>query len=257
MKKEEILKIAKELIYLSWTYDAKQNKENKDDILKKLDWYINELKNNDTKFANTILEFVEDIKWDILSWRKLNIDNLKSDEYLENYFITKNEVIIYNNLILKNDYREFFDEIYKKEKDIKKIKENIKNIKINFYKNLKKISSKNIAKNLLIFTLFRRDLPSSAIRRLYESLDNFWDLSVELDIIKQIQIDYNIFLNSIISHWKEFYSKNTFNTNFLHYKISQDWNIEIKDNFTDASKWFFRSWNPRYEYKNLLWNIKR
>jgi hypothetical protein len=257
MKKEEILKIAKELIYLSWTYDAKQNKESKETILKKLDEHINNLKNNDTKFANTVLEFVEDIKWDILAWRKLNIDNLKSDEYLENYFITKNEVIIYNNLITKQDYRIFFDEIFKKDKDIKILKESINNIKINFYRNLKKINSKNISKNLLIFTLFRRDLPSSAIKRLKESLNNFWELSVEIEIVNKMEIDYNIFLNEIISYWKDFYSKNNFNVNFLHYKISQDWNIEIKDNFTDASKWFFRSWNPRYEYKNLLSNIKK
>lgn len=257
MLKKEVLQIAKELMYIAGTYDIKTKPAEKEKLLKKITTYENKVKNSKTSYTSIVLGFIEDIKWDILAGREINIDNSKSDEYIESYFQTKNEVSLINNLILLKEYKEIFNILYSDKKNIKVIKNNIQKIVKNFTIKLDNINSKNIAKNLLIFTLFKRNKPSSALYRLSLILVNFEELNNEYNLIQDLTKQYNEKMSEIELFWREFLNKNIFNTNFLLYKTDNLWNVEIGDKYTDSSKSLYRTWNAIFEYKILLSNIKK
>jgi len=255
MKKLDNIKIAKELIFLAGTYNAKKKKEDKQLILDKIAGFKKEI-NMDEKNYTTVLSFIEDIQNDLLYWREINIDKSSSDEYIENYFITKNEIDIYNNLILLKQYREVFDILQAKDRDFEKVRNHINEINLNFNKSLKELNSKNIAKNLLIFTIFTRNLPTEAFARLHAILAKFTMLKEEKKIITTMSKNYNAFIRQIVSDWMEFFKTKTYNYNFLHYKFN--WTeLEVKDTITNASKIWYRSGNPDYEYQKILSNITK
>ena len=67
---------------------------------------------------------------------------------------------------------------------------------------------------------------------------------------------YNAFIRQIVSDWMEFFKTKTYNYNFLHYKFN--WTeLEVKDTITNASKIWYRSGNPDYEYQKILSNITK
>ena len=255
MKKIDNLKIAKELIFLAWTYNTKKKKEDSKIIIEKIESYKKDIDTTE-KNHKTILNFIEDIKNDLLSWKEINLDSSSSDEYIENYFITKNEIDIYNNLILLKQYREVFDILQTKDRDFEKVRNLISEINLNFNKSLKELNSKNIAKNLLIFTIFTRNLPTEAFSRLHSVLAKFTMLKEEKKIVSTMSKSYNAFIRQIVSDWMKFFKTKTYNYNFLHYKFN--WTeIEIKDTVTNASKIWYRSGNPDYEYQKILSNITK
>gem|GEM_PF-6290221 len=65
MKKLDNIKIAKELIFLAGTYNAKKKKEDKQLILDKIAGFKKEI-NMDEKNYTTVLSFIEDIQNDLL-----------------------------------------------------------------------------------------------------------------------------------------------------------------------------------------------
>ena len=162
----KIIQIWKEVIYLAAKYTNYSEKEKKN-ILSKFDEYKKEIWTNDDKYSNTILWFIQDLESDIQENRKLQIDSIMHDDYLENYFVTKREINHYNNLLNSNIYREIFDEFYwDKNKD--KILELAKKLSLNFEEEYKKINSKDIAKNLLMFSYFDKKIISEWLKNLYK-----------------------------------------------------------------------------------------
>lgn len=241
MKKEKIIEIWKKLIHLAWTNSKWIRNDKK--LLEQIESYESELGWDKTKYSNVILWFIKDLKSDLLAWRELNIDSIDSDEYLENYFITKNEVQIFNNLIPKKEYRLLFDKKTKNHNEIYQI------IEKQFLKQLKSLNSKNIAKNLLIFTLFNKDKPLDWLSRI-----KLISSKINLDIAKinKLIILYKNFIKQVYVDWVTFYKKEQFNYKFI--KFSWD-NIDSKSK--DASKVWFRSWNANFEFKQLLIRLKK
>lgn len=241
MKKEEIIKIWKEVILLVVKYNNSKTKKSKEDIIKTLDKYENNLEKDKTKYANIVLEFVIDIKNDLIAWRKLNIDNSNSDEYLENYFITQNEISIFNKLILKKEYYLLF------EKEVKNYDKLFEDINNNFINNFKKLSYKNIAKNLLVFTLFNRIKPLDALYRMDVLFSS--KLKNEKLVLKNRELinTYLSFIEQVYKAWIIYYKNGKYNYKFI--KFSWD---ELDSITSDASKVNFRTWNPKFEYRELL-----
>ncbi len=255
MNNNDILKIGKEIIFFAATYEYNKEKIDYKETLEKIKKYKLKL-NNDDKYSKIVLWFLNDIEDDIISGRKINIDSSKSDNYLENYFLTKNEINIYNNLILKDKYREFFDILQKDNIDLEKVKKIIIEINNNFLKTINQLDSKIIAKNLLIFTLFTRNIPSEAFIRLDAIISKFSELKEEKKKLSTMSKKYNLFLKQVVSDWINFYKSKTYNYNFLNYKFIS-WELEINNNSSDASKIWFRSGNPDYEYKKILFSITK
>jgi len=247
MKKQEILDIAKELILISAKYFWKITEENKKKLFNKFDEYEKKLEKDNTKYSKTILEFVLDLKNDLLSGRKLNIDKISSDEYLENYLITKNELKIYNSLIDLKIYREIFDGLNTKNYNNKKIDELLEKFIKNFLKNSKKLNSKIIAQNILIFTSFDRIIASKYLKNLYLFLNENSQKQKILDLIN--------FENRKIFKVKQysikFYQKNNFNYKYLGFK-NINWKTILSEKIVDCSKIEERTWLAKYEYKKLL-----
>ncbi|MDD3144624.1 MAG: hypothetical protein PHV23_00775 [Candidatus Gracilibacteria bacterium] len=255
MENNDTLKIGKEIIFFAATYEYNKNKINLKEALEKIKKYKSKL-NNDDKYSKTVLGFLNDIEDDIVSGRKINIDLSKSDDYLENYFLTKNEINIYNNLILKDKYREIFDILQSNNIDFEKVKKCIIKINNKFLNTINQLDSKIIAKNLLIFTLFTRNLPSEAFVRLDTIISKFSELKEEKKKLSTMSKKYNLFLKQVVSDGINFYNSKTYNYNFLNYKFVSG-ELEINNNSSDASKVGFRSGNPDYEYKKLLFSITK
>ena len=250
MKKQEILDIAKELVLITAKFSWKITEENKKKLLKKFDEYEEKLEKDNTKYSKTILEFVLDLKDDLLSGRKLNIDKISSDEYLENYLITKNELKFYNSLIDLKIYREIFDELNKKNYDNKKIDELLEKFIKNFLGNYKKLNSKIIAQNLLIFTSFDRIIASKYLKNLYLFLKENSQKQKILELINM----WNKKILEVKKHSIEFYEKNNFNYKYLGFK-NINWKTILSEKIVDCSKIWERTWFAKYEYKKIIKNI--
>ena len=249
MNKQEITDIAKDLIYIAWTANTVKKKSEKDELIKKFNKYEKDLLKNKTKYSEMILVFLMDLKWDLEDWRILNIDKLKTDEYLENYLFIKNEVIIFNKLILKTSYRLIFDELANKKSNNEVINIELLKIEKNFVKTLKLLDYKIISKNLLIFTIFQRKIANIWLNNLYKSLQS---PKQKQQILWLLEI-YRTFTNKIKVYWIELYKKDDFNYKYLKFsKNSIDWNIDISAKVSNSSKSWFRTWKPKYEYKQLL-----
>jgi ribosomal protein L22 len=188
MTKQEILDIAKELILITAKYKKNINESKKQKLLNVFSKYENKLKKEETKYAQTILSFVVDLKNDLISGKKLNIDKISTDEYLENYLLTKNELMIYNSLILKESYRKIFDELNKEKKDTKIIEKNLEKLIKNFINNSKKLNTKIIAQNLLIFTSFERTIAKKYLINLYNHLTDINHKRMIFSLIEQYNI---------------------------------------------------------------------
>ncbi len=247
MKRKEILDIAKELILITVKYRKIKNTKDKEKILNIFSNYESKLKNNKTKYAEIILGFLLDLKDDLKSWRELNIDNSSSDEYLENYLLTKNELKIYNNLIIKDSYKIIFDELNKKKFNNKLIDKNLDLIIKNFIKNLKLLNLKLIAKNLLIFTYFERQIAKDYLINLYL----FLKTPNQKRKINDLIVLYNEKIKEIKSYAINYYIKNDFNYKYLWFK-NVDWKTILHNNIVDTSKTRERTGFYKYEYKKII-----
>lgn len=248
MNKEQLIKLTKELIFIAATYD-KEDKSELSNVSKKLEAYKQKINSNE-KYSQVAISFIDDIVDDIKNNREIRLDNTKSDDYLENYFITKNEVDLYNNLIKIDLYNKIINE-----KDINEFKKSIRLLNKNYFENIKKINTTNIAKNLLIFTLFKRNIVTDLLKRIYNIVEKNNSLYEEKKIISNISKNYKKFLKEIYNIANTCLKSRKFNTYFLEYKIN-NWNLELKDSYTDASKVWIRNWNSLFEYWLIIENIK-
>jgi len=230
------------LIIISAKYRNIWEKNLKEKILQKFNNYENQLKKDNTKYSKTILEFVLDLKWDLENNRELNIDKLNTDEYLENYLLVKDELNIYNSLINQDIYRKIFDKINEK-KDISDL---FLKFQKQYYQNLKKLNTKIIAKNLLIFTCFKRSITKKYLMNLY--LFTSWE---NKEVIKKMILDWNFQISEIKKLAINYYKKNNFNYKYIWFQ-NINWKSILNDKIIDCSKFKERTWKPRYEYKKLI-----
>ncbi len=248
MKKQEILDIAKELILIAWKYNKVPTKSEKTKLLNIFSKYEDKLLKNKTKYSEVIFWFLLDLKSDLENNRILNIDNLNTDEYLENYLLTKNELKIYNSLILESSYRKIFNELNKNQKqDLKIITRELDKFSKNFITNTKKLNTKVIAKNLLIFTCFERKIIKKYLINLYHYLKNNKQKRIVLELIKE----WNIILADVKKYSINYYKKWNFNYKYIWFK-NIDWKSVLNDKIIDCSKYWERTWFQEKEYLKLI-----
>ena len=157
--------------------------------------------------------FIEDLESDIQAGRKLEIDSIEHDNYLENYFVTQRELNHYNNLLNSNIYREIFDEFYKN-RNPEKIWELTQKLTQNFIQEYKKLYPENIAKNLLIFSHFDKKIISEWLKNLYKIftlLPNNSELFIELRKINSL---YYQLIQEVYTQWVQMYHAKKYNVYF-------------------------------------------
>ncbi len=252
MTKTEIINIGRDLILKAGLL-KKPTDTQKQQFLKLLNNYEKQLENEDNKYVEVILGFIHDIRGDIEEGREINIDTIKDDEYVENYFIIKHELDNFNNLINEDVYEDIFDELRKKSYEKKDIAQLVKKLETQFRAHFKQLSSKNIAKNLLIFTLFERKLPMPALKRLHTFLIWHNDLWEEANVINELKRDYTDFLTATYVDSKDCYKKITMNYKFIRYTHDETTKqMKMWLSIEDACKWELRSGNAKFEYWEIL-----
>lgn len=250
----KIIEIWKEIIYLSAKY-SNYTETDKKKLLKKFSEYKVILSKDNTKYSNTINEFLIDLEADLSADRKLQIDKIDHDDYLENYFISQREVNHYNSLIDEKLYNKIF-EVINTTKDLDKINKQLIKLENNFSKQIKQISSENISKNLLIFTLFEKKLVSKALKNLSNFLITIPNSDLQLQLIHKLISQHNKLIQQIYLQWVEFYKNKSYNIYYMKF-LSEIINWEKVKNLKkyNSVQMNFRTWNPQYEYRKLLKKI--
>jgi hypothetical protein len=251
----KIIEIWKEIIYIAGKYSIYSDQE-KDQILDKFKKYKKILNKDLSKYSYTVLDFILDLEWDIKSGRKLHIDNVDHDDFLENYFVTQREISHYNNLIDEDLFIDIFEEV-RWNKNIQVIESKIKLLEIIFTKEIQLISHENIAKNLMIFTLFERKIAAKALKRLYSFLMMIpWNEESSIILRKMIS-SYYILIQEVYKSWIKYFYENNYNVYYMRF-LSEIVNWEKIKTLKkyNASQLDFRTWNPKYEYKVLLKKLR-
>lgn len=232
------------------------NKNNKKILIEKINKLEIDLKTSKWKYKDVALSFINDVREDIKEWREINIDKIKNDEYIENYFITKLQININNSLILENEYNIILNEFLNKNKpNLKIIKNSTKKMYSHFIKINKKVDIKIIAQNLLIFTTFERKKPYSALYRLWLLFKDITELENEYRKINSLIFLNNKKIAEIKKYWLYILNKKSYNYHYIAFNKSGE-NYNVSENIVDTSKAKYRSGNPKFEYSNLLKNIK-
>lgn len=248
---EKILDIWKQVVYLAAKYSNYSDKE-KDRLIDKFWEYREVLWEWNCKYSRTVLWFIQDLESDIYAWRKLEIDDIQHDNYLENYFISKRELSHYNKLIDKNIYRKIFDE-FNSSRNLDIIEKLTKQLVKNFVSEYKNLSPENIAKNLLIFSNFDKKVIWDWLKNLYKVftlLPNNKELFIELRKINSL---YYQLIQEVYTFWVDKYHKKDFN---VFYATFTKQNNSSKLEKIDASKQSYRTGNPDYEYRQLLLKLR-
>lgn len=248
---EKILDIWKQVVYLAAKY-SNYSDEEKEKLIDKFWKYREAIWEWNCKYSRTVLWFIQDLELDINAWRKLEIDDIQHDNYLENYFISKRELLHYNKLIDKNIYRKIFDE-FNSSRNLDTIEKLTKQLVKNFISEYKNLSPENIAKNLLIFSNFDKKVISDWLKNLYKVftlLPNNKELFIELRKINSL---YYQLIQQVYTSWVDKYHKKDFN---IFYATFTKQNNSSKLEKIDASKQSYRTGNPDYEYRQLLLKLR-
>lgn len=248
---EKILDIWKQVVYLAAKY-SNYSDEEKEKLIDKFWKYREAIWEWNCKYSRTVLWFIQDLESDINAWRKLEIDDIQHDNYLENYFISKRELSHYNKLIDKNIYRKIFDE-FNSSRNLDTIEKLTKQLVKNFISEYKNLSPENIAKNLLIFSNFDKKVISDWLKNLYKVftlLPNNKELFIELRKINSL---YYQLIQEVYTSWVDKYHKKDFN---IFYATFTKQNNSSKLEKIDASKQSYRTGNPDYEYRQLLLKLR-
>lgn len=251
----KIIEIWKEVIYIAAKFSNYTESE-KQQIIKHLSSAKEKLNNSESEYAKTILWFIYDLENDLENNRKLQIDTIKHDDYLENYFVTKKELSHYNKLIDEDLYIEVFEKI-NNNSDIETINNLVIKIEKHFQSEIKNISAENIAKNLLIFTLYERKITSFALKRLYNFLLNIPQSKESLIRIRSMISLYYTLVQEVLMFSIQCYNKKNYNNFYMRFvtQKSANWKIKQLKSF-NASQQNYRTWNHDYEYKYLLKKLR-
>jgi hypothetical protein len=250
----KIIEIWKEIIYLSAKY-SNYTEEEKNKLLVKFNEYKIILSKGNSKYSDTVNDFLIDLESDLTAGRKLQIDKIDHDDYLENYFISQREINHYNSLIDEKLYNKIFEEI-NTQKDLEKITKYLLKLEKNFSKQIKLISSENISKNLLIFSLFEKKLVSNALKNLSSFTLTIPNSKLQLQLIHKLIHQHNNLIQKIYLKWIENYRSKTFNVFYMKFEseIINGEKIKNLKKYNSVQR-NFRTWNPEYEYKKILKKI--
>lgn len=250
----KIIEIWKEIIYLSAKY-SNYNEVEKKQLLKKFSEYKKILSKDDSKYSDTINDFLIDLESDLEAGRKLQIDKINHDDYLENYFIAQREINHYNLLINEELYNKIFEEI-NTNKDLNKITKYLIKLEKQFTKQIILLSSEKISKNLLIFSLFEKKLVSKALKNLSSFLTTIPNSKLQLQLVHRLIHQHNNLIQKIYTNWIENYRSKTYNVFYMKFESEIiDWNKVKNLKKYNSVQMNFRTWNPEYEYKKLLKKI--
>lgn len=250
MTQAEIINIWRDLILKAWLLGTPTPKQ-KEKFLKLLNFYEAKLTGDSSQYKSIILWFIKDIRWDIEMWRQINIDNIQDDEYVTNYFITKYELDNFNKLIDAESFKNIFTELQKKNYNKEKVVDAVQKIDAQFRVHFKKLSKKNISKNLLIFTQFERTLPIPALNRLIEFISHHDSLQNEILIINRLERIYKDFLRNFYKECLICLKSKKINSKFIRFS-QRDWRLSLHLECEDASSFWLRSGDPIFEYEQLL-----
>lgn len=250
MTKAELVNIWRDLILKAWLL-KKPTEEQKKKFLKLLASYEQKIAWDTSKYSQVVLSFIQDIRGDIESWREINIDSIDDDEYLENYFIIKHELDNFNRLINKESFKIIFLELKKKKYDETNLKKAIHALDKQFQQAFKKLSYKNIAKHLLIFTTFERNLPTPALHKILDFIEKDPILSNETILMRRLEASYKDFLRDFYNECLACLKSKKISYKFIRYTL-KDWKTTMSLKYEDASSIGLRSGNPEYEYTQIL-----
>lgn len=250
----KIIEIWKEIIYLSAKYST-YTEEEKKKLLKKFKDYKKVLSKDNSKYSNTINNFLIDLEADLQAGRKLEIDTIDHDDYLENYFISQREINHYNSLINEEIYNNIFKEI-NSSKNLEKINKYLNDLVEIFNEHIMLISTENISKNLLIFSLFEKKLVSKALRNLSIFINTIPHCENEINTINNLINKHNTIIQNIYLDWVNNLRNKSYNTYYMRFE-SEIINWEKVKNLKkyNSSQMNFRTGNSDYEYKKLLKKI--
>lgn len=247
MQTQEIIKIWKEVIYISWyykNYESSQKSKIENHLLK----YKEKLYWSENPYSKRITIFIDDLLDDLSKNRPLEIDKIFEDDFVWNYYDTILQNKIYNNLIDFEVYRKIFDEL---EKD-----KNFEEFYLNFSKNFKKLDAKIISKNLLIFTIFEIIPVKKYLNRLWIFRKKLNFSSTSIKNLEKILLSYNNFIEKIYKIWLKNLKEKIFSYKYIKIdKIWEEKDFELKFNLFDASRQKFRTWDILFEYKEVLKNL--
>ena len=250
MKQAELINIGRDLILKAGLLQ-KPTEEQKKKFLKLLDTYEKKVSWQVSKYSAVVLWFITDIRSDIEAWREIDIDSIDDDEYLENYFIIKHELDIFNTLIDEKSFKAIFLELKKEEYNLENIKIALHNFDEQFQKSFKKLSYKNIAKNLLIFTTFDRKLPIPALHKVLDFIEKDPKLSHETILLKRLETSYKEFLSDFYNECLNCLKSKNISYKFIRY-THKNGKLTMSLKYEDASNIGLRSGDPIYEYKEIL-----
>lgn len=247
MTTKEVIEIGKKVILIAGT-NKKVSKKQSEEIIKKLEEYKVQLEESTSKYSPRILWFIHDILGDIQAGRELQIDSIKNDTYIENLLVTKNERDVYNSLIEKDIYKEIIKTLKSTKTTKKELDTYILKIEKNFNSYLKKISTKNVSKNFLIFTSFQIEKPQQAIKNILNTLA-YRNINIYNSRLVKMYKQILILKKEIRKQGITFYNKSTFEYKYMDFNTSNNF---ISNDIVDTSFSRYKSGNPKEEYKKLL-----
>lgn len=247
MTTKEVIELGKKIILLAGV-KWKVSKTEGEKLLLTLNETFQKLKGSSSKYAPKILEFIHDLRGDIIAWRELNIDGIKNDEYIENYFIASSEAARYNWLIQETLYEKIILNLRNEKIDEKALKKDVKLVSQNFNSEYKKLSAKNIAKHLLIFSLFEIKKPQKALKNMYILLKDVW-CEAEIQVIQKMFLQVSKLKQQVKVSGIGHYKKSSFTTKYMEFIRDEQ---KITSEVLDASIQGFRSGDKKEEYKRYL-----
>lgn len=251
MQFQKILELWKQIIYISGFYKH-YKKSDKEKIVKKLESFKAKLSKNNDKYSKKLIWFLDDLLWDLAKNKPLQIDKIFEDDFVGNYYNTKKQVEIYNNLLDEKLYEKIISM-----KNLEKNNDFLDKIYETFKKNYNILDKKLISSSLLIFTTFDYKSPKKDLVRLY-NFRNIYKLSEKsIQKIEKILKYYELFLEKIYNFWLENLEKNTIAYKYIKAsKNKTNENIAIDFKLVDVSKENGRTWFYKEEYKEILRNLR-
>lgn len=251
MKIPEIIQIWKQIIYIAWFYKHYKKSE-KEKIVKKLESFKEKLTKNTDKYSTKLIWFLDDLLSDLAKNKPLQIDEIFEDDFVGNYYHTKKQVEIYNNLLDEPLYEKIISM-----KNLEKNNEFLDKIYGNFKKNYNLLDRNRISSSLLIFTSFNYKSPKKSLVRLYnfKNIYKFSERSIQK--IEKMITYYELFLEKLYKLWLKNLKNNTIAYKYIKAsKNKTNENISINFKLVDTSKENKRTWFYKEEYKEILRNLK-
>lgn len=247
MTTKEVIEIGKKIIILAGTHKQISKKQALE-IIKELEIYKVQLETSNSKYAQRVLGFICDISSDISMGRELQINTIKNDNYIENLLASKSERDIYNSLIQADVYQEIIQLLRGTKVTKAQLDKHFLQLEKNFNSHIRKLSVKNISKNLMIFTSFQIEKPQQAFQNLLDVLA-YRNIKIYNQKLIKMHKQVTLLKQDIKSQWIVHYKKNTFQYKYMDFNLSNNF---ISNEVIDTSFSGYKSGGAKNEYRKLL-----